>query len=126
MQHTDALVEAHQAAQAIAHQRASDSSEAHAEALDECIERVVSDTLTHGGELMLPVLESSGPSAPIDTLLENLSADTLEDWLRLLSIAPIADLDIVVVNMRGWMEKKLRESADVQAEAETLLAAGEG
>jgi len=32
MQHTDALVEAHQAAQAIAHQRASDSADVQAAA----------------------------------------------------------------------------------------------
>jgi len=126
MSRIDALVEAHQAAQAIAHQRATESAEAHADALEDAIDEVVGDAMRYGGELMLPVLESSGPSAPIDTLLENLSADTLEDWLRLLSIAPIADLDIVVVNMRGWMEQTLRESADVQAAAETLLAAGEG
>lgn len=123
MQNLDALVESHQAAQAIAHGRATESAEARAEALDGYIERVVDDTLRHGGELMLPVLESMGEPAPEQALLAELSADTLEDWLRLLNVAPIADLDIVVVNMRGWMEEKLRASADVEAEAERLMAA---
>jgi hypothetical protein len=122
MSRTDALVESHQARQDAQHQAGIDAADARADALEDYIEQVVADTLKNGGDLMLPILESEGKPAPIRQLLDSLEATHLSDWLRLIGCAPIAERDIVALNMAGWMEQTLRESADVQAEAERLMA----
>jgi len=121
MQHTDALVESHQARQDAQHQAGIDAADARADELDEYIEQVVADTLKHGGELMLPILESEGKPAPLHQLLDSLEATHLSDWLRLIGCAAFAEHDIVALNMTGWMEQTLRDSADVQAEAERRM-----
>jgi len=125
MSRIEALVESHQARQDAQHQAGIDAADARADALDDYIDQAIDagiDSADETDETLLPVLESDGPRQPMRALLAGMTADTLADWLRLVMRAPVADLELVALNMRVWMRDTLAESADVQAEAERLMA----
>jgi hypothetical protein len=125
MSRTDAIVEAHQAHQDAQHQAGIDAADQRDAELDDYIDEAIDaamDDARECVEFLLPVLESDGPSQPMDKLQASLDADTLSDWLRLLMRAPVADADVLVLNMRLWMRDTMAAAPSVVAAAERLMA----
>jgi hypothetical protein len=66
------------------------------------------------GEALMALYDTCGNSdcQPIDKLKAQCDADNLDDWIRLLLRAPVADADIVVLNFRHWAAVHLERKAD--------------
>jgi hypothetical protein len=125
MSRTDALVEAQQARQDAQHQAGIDAADQRDAELDDYIDEAINaamDDASECVEFLLPVLESDGPSQPMDKLQADLDAATLSDWLRLLMSVPVADADMLVLSMRLWMRDTMAAAPSVVAAAERLMA----
>ena len=124
MSRTDALVESHQARQDAQHQAGIDAADQRDADLDDYIDQAIDaamDDARECVEALLPVLESDGPSQPMDKLQASMDADTLSDWLRLVMRAPVADLELVALNMRVWMRDTMAAAPSVVAAAERRM-----
>lgn len=83
--------------------RRQEEEEAEAEELEDYMVAAIEEDLDESGECITILRELVHDIMdPMDTLLANLSARCLDDWMRLMIRCPVADADIVAVNFRDW------------------------
>jgi hypothetical protein len=78
--------------------------------LTELIEDEIDDP---AGEALMALYDTCGNAhAPIDKLRADCDADNMDDWQRLILRAPVADLEVVVLNYRHWAAMQHERSAE--------------